>query len=219
MRLSLQLYTVRDHLSRDFRGTLERVREIGFEYVEGGGGGHGAAEWRSTLDAVGLKCNGFHCPIETLEKGTESAIDDAKTLGCDFVIVPWLGVDRRLQLCYHNHDFEFPDGLSTLYANSDPGLVKAEIDVAWVAIGGDDPVAWIQRMGSRVPLVHLKDYDPSKTPRWQPGGQGVIDWDGVLAASRGAGSEFGVVELDEFAGDPLEAARLSYEFFRSKGLS
>jgi sugar phosphate isomerase/epimerase len=157
------------------------------------------------------------------------------------VIVPYLGDDRRgdwaafgrqlngigrpikdagLQLAYHNHDFEFVNnGLETLYASSDPELVKAELDVAWVAIGGGDPVQWVRNMGSRAPLIHLKDYDPSKNPQWQPGGQGLIDWTGVLAACKDTGAEFGVVELDLYAGDPLDAARMSYEFFKSKGLS
>ncbi|HSI71731.1 MAG TPA: sugar phosphate isomerase/epimerase [Fimbriimonas sp.] len=241
MRLSLQLYTVRDHLANDFRGTLEKVREIGYEYVEGGGGATSAEEWRSTLDSIGLKVNGFHCPIDQLEKDVTGPIQDAKTLGCRFVIVPWLGDDRRgdwaafgrqmteigrkikdagLQLTYHNHDFEFKDnGLETLYASSDPDLVQAELDVAWVSIGGGDPVEWIRRMGKRVPLVHLKDYDPTKTPQWQPAGQGVIDWDGVLAACQGAGVEFGPVELDLYDGDPLDAARISYEFFKARGLN
>ncbi len=240
MRLSLQLYTVRDHMANDFRGTLEKVREIGYEYVEGGGGSQSAEEWKSTLDAIGLKVNGFHCPIERLEKDVHGPIQEAKTLGCDFIIVPYLSDERRgdwaafgrqlngigreikdagLQLTYHNHDFEFKDnGLETLYASSDPELVQAELDVAWVAIGGGDPIEWIRRMRSRVPLVHLKDYDPSKNPQWQPAGEGLIDWDGVLAACKDAGVQFGAVELDLYSGDPLEAARISYDFFKNKGL-
>jgi sugar phosphate isomerase/epimerase len=241
VRLSLQLYTVRDQLAQDFRGTLEKVREIGYEFVEGGGGDHSADEWRATLDSFGMKVNGFHCPIERLETDVTGPIEEARALGCEYVIVPWLGEDRRgdwaalgrqlneigrqvkdagLQLAYHNHDFEFVnDGLKTLYASSDADLVQAELDVAWVSIGGDDPAAWINEMGSRAPLIHLKDYDPAKDPQWQPAGQGVIDWDGVLAACDRAGAKFGVVELDLYAGDPLDAARISYQFFRARGLA
>ena len=51
-----------------------------------------------------------------------------------------------LQLCYHNHAFEFatlPDGrreLDVMLAAADPALVKLELDVFWVSVAGADPV-------------------------------------------------------------------------------
>ena len=238
MRLSVQLYTLRDNLARDFQGTLEQVREIGFEFVEGAGG-PSAEEQRKAYDAVGLKVNGFHCPIDAIEADVNKVIADANTLGTKYVIVPWIGDDRRgdwaafgrhlndlgspikdagLQLAYHNHDFEFVgDGLKAIYDNSSSDLLVAELDLAWVKIGGADPVAWVNDMGTRAPLLHLKDFDPSKNPQWQPAGQGVMDFDAILAAASAA--EFGVVELDAYAGDPIDAVRMSFEYFKSKGLS
>jgi sugar phosphate isomerase/epimerase len=246
MRLSLQLYTVRDQLASDPVGTLTKVREIGLEYVEGGGS-FGAAtpkEGRKVLDDLGLKASGAHVGLDVLEGSLSKAIDDANTLGHHYVIVPWVGGDvyadgwdkfgKRLEaigvkvrdaglnLLYHNHDFEFKNpgksGLKVLFESTDSGLVKSELDIAWVQIGGGDPATYIRELRSRLPLVHLKDFDPDKTPRWRPCGQGLVDWDGCLAAIAEGEVEFGAIELDESPGDPIQAVRESYEFFKSKGL-
>ena len=127
-------------------------------------------------------------------------------------------------MAYHNHAFEFTRGsngrlgLETLYDSTAPDLVKSELDVAWVQIGGGDPAAWIERLKGRIPLIHLKDYNPDMTPQWQPGGEGVVDWNAVLAAAKNVGVEFGAIELDESPGDPVEAVRSSYRFFSGRGL-
>ncbi len=247
MRLSLQLYTVRDQLSADPIATYEAISKIGLEYVEGGGsfGGATAKEGRKILDDHGLKASGSHIGIERLENDFDGVIEEAKVFGVPFIIVPWLnpdvyaqgwhGVGKRLEvighkvkdqgltLAYHNHDFEFKNegkpGMDVLFESTDPDLVKSELDVAWVQIGGRDPALYIQKLKSRLPLVHLKDFDPDKTPRWQPGGQGIVDWTACLDALSNSNVQFGAIELDEYAGDPLDAVRLSYEFFLSKGLS
>jgi sugar phosphate isomerase/epimerase len=242
VNLSVQLYTVRNQMAEDLRGTLAQIREIGYRYVEGGSlADRGVEFWQRTLAELDLKMSGMHVGIEALESDASAAIDEALAVDCPFLIVPWLPEDRRrdyaslarsleeigrqcrdrgVRLAYHNHDFELLDGgLDTLYGASDPDLVHAELDVAWVAIGGQDPVDWIAKLGPRASLIHLKDYDPAKTPVWQAAGQGVIDWDGVLRACDDAGVEFGCAELDEYDGNPIDALRLSYRFFASRGLS
>jgi sugar phosphate isomerase/epimerase len=243
MRLTLQLYTVRDHLSNDLKGTLSKVKELGLDYVEiAGDYGQSATEWRQMLEELGLAASGSHIGVEALEADIEKVISDAKTIGYSFVIVPWVNASRYsegwaafgktleglaeklravgLTLCYHNHDFEFAngDGLAELYGSSDANLVQAEIDIAWVALGGHDPAQRITDLAGRVPLVHLKDFDKSKTPQWTPAGQGTIDFDAVLAACEKSGVQFGGIELDESPGDPLDAVAASIAFFATKGL-
>ena len=247
MRLSVQLYTVRDALAEDYVGTLKKLKDIGLEYVEGAGnyGGGSAAEGKKILDDLGLKASGSHVGIERLQHSLDDVIEEHQTMGIPFVIIPYLaegdrhdytklaGIlepighklkDKGLTLCYHNHDFEFQmlndmTGLDILYAKTDPSLLQAELDLAWVQIGGYNPASYVKKYADRTPLVHLKDYDPAKTPRWQPGGQGIVDWDACLAACADAGVQFGAIELDESAGDPIDAVRQSFEFFYGKGLS
>ena len=242
MRLSVQLYTVRDALTADVGATLAKLKEMGLEYVElAGPFGKSAEEWKDMLDGVGLTATGSHVGMDILRDDLDGAIATAKTIGYSYVVLPWIGKDAYadgwdvfaksltpygaklkeagLTLAYHNHAFEFEnDGLDTFYAAADPDLVKAELDLAWVQIGGADPAGYVKKMAGRVPLVHLKDYDPTKTPQWRPAGQGVVDFDAILEACAEAGVEVGVIELDESPGDPLDAVKESVEFFRSKGV-
>ncbi|AIE84795.1 sugar phosphate isomerase/epimerase family protein [Fimbriimonas ginsengisoli] len=242
MRLSVQLYTLRDALSQDLPGTLAKVREIGLEYVElAGTYDRSADEWKALLAKNGLTASGSHIGIDALSSDLDAVIADAKTIGFKYVILPWIGNDvyadgwekvaKRLEpigrklkeagltLAYHNHAFEFENGgLDTFYTSADADLVKAQLDLAWVQIGGADPAAYIRKYAGRVPLVHLKDFDPALTPQWRPAGEGKVDWDGVLAACQEVGVEFGSLELDESPIDPIEAVRKSFDYFHAKGL-
>ncbi|CAN5383042.1 sugar phosphate isomerase/epimerase [soil metagenome] len=241
MKLSVQLYTLRDPLGDDFEGTLSAVKEIGLEYVELAGDlGRSAQEWRETLDRLGLKASGAHIGLALLDEDLDKVIADAKTIGFKYVIVPWVGTEdynggwtafgkrlaplgeklaaAGLALCYHNHDFEYKngDGMTELYASVPPSVLQAEIDAAWVKIGGYDPIATVSALKGRLPLVHLKDFDPDKTPRWVPAGAGVMPMVELIAAAKEAGAEFGVIELDESPGAPLDAVKASFEYLSDK---
>ncbi len=243
MRISLQLYTLRDALAQDLTGTLDKVAEIGLKYVEFAGYyDKSAAEWKSMLDERGLKFSAGHIGFEQMRDDFDEVVANCKTMGIETAVVPWIGEahykdgwdafgrelqpigqmlkSQGLQLGYHNHAFEFAtDGLVALYGATSPDILKAQLDLAWVHIGGADPVEYIQKFADRTPMVHLKDYDPNKTPQWRPAGQGILDWDAIIPACLAAGVEYGSIELDESPGDPIEAVRESFEFFKSKGLS
>lgn len=242
MRLSVQLYTLRDPLEQDLAGTLDKVKAIGLEYVElAGFYGKTAEEWKTLLAERGLKVSGAHIPLNRFQDELDAVLAEAELLDIPTLIVPWIGADgapngwgevgKSLEpiaekvvaagrkFAYHNHAHEFEGGgMDAFYEASDPKLVQAELDLAWVKIGGEDPAAYVRKYAGRVPLVHLKDYDPTQTPQWRPAGTGVIDYDSVLAACEEVGVEYGCIELDLSPGDPIEAVRESYEFLNSKGL-
>jgi len=243
MRISLQLYTLRDALAQDLNGTLDKVRDIGLKYVEFAGFyGLTASDWKNLTSDRGLTFSAAHIGFDQIANEFDTVVADCKAMGCDTVVIPWIGEDHYkdgwdkfgreceplgaklkaegLQLAYHNHAFEFKtDGLDGLYGATDPDLLKAQLDLAWVSIGGQDPVATISKFADRLPQVHLKDYDPNLSPQWRPAGQGILDWDSILPACLAAGVQFGSIELDESPGDPVEAVRQSFDFFAAKGLS
>ena len=78
---------------------------------------------------------------------------------------------------------------------------------------------WIRKLSDRLPLVHLKDYDPTANPQWVPGGEGDVNWGTILPACEEVGVEYGVIELDAYAGAPMDAVRKSFEYFSAKGLA
>ena len=187
-------------------------------------------------------------PGYTLDK----AIADAKAAGLSYMVVPYVRPEQRgkldvykrfagqlnkagekvhkagLGLCYHNHCFEFePQGSQrpwdVLMDQTDPKLVGLEMDVFWVVIAGEDPVALLKRYKGRVPLMHLKDVAKGapkqfneKVPpaTFKEAGSGTLDFVSLLRAARENGVKHYYVEQDQCPGDPLASVRKSYQFLR-----
>lgn len=109
-----------------------------------------------------------------------------------------------LAFAYHNHDFELAPladdagrtMLDVLIAETDPALVGFEVDVFWVAAAGHDPVALLERLTGRVPVVHLKDRAAGPEQADAPVGAGTFAWGPILAAAEAAGAGWYVVEQD-----------------------
>lgn len=114
--------------------------------------------------------------------------------------------ERGLTFGYHNHHIEFTrvEGVvpyDYLMSNTDPALVKIELDVGWLATAGVDPVAYLRRHSGRVIACHLKDYDAriaTDVPQRKlvAPGAGTIDFAAVLAAMRETGVRHGFIEVD-----------------------
>jgi sugar phosphate isomerase/epimerase len=132
--------------------------------------------------------------------------------------------DRGLTFGYHNHHIEFTpvDGVvpyDYLMSNTDPGLVKIELDVGWCAVAGVDPAAYLRRHAGRVVACHLKDYDASVASdvlqrKLVPPGAGSIDFAAVLAAMNETGVAHGFIEVD-VSDDPLGDVRRGHAHLES----
>lgn len=245
--LAVQLYTVRDALAQDYRRTLERVKEIGYDNVElAGGFALSPSEIRSVLDDTGLTAISSHVPMADLKDDVDAAIDAAKTIGYNYVVIPWVGGDMvangksdwidaaefmdetgaklheaGLQLCYHNHNHEFEqfDGeaiFDVLLQHAQPSNLAAEVDTYWVKYAGVDPVEVIRRYTGRCPLLHIKDMTAGDDPTFAEVGQGVMDWQPIFDAGHAAGAKWYIVEQDVCPGDPLESIRISIDFMKKQ---
>jgi sugar phosphate isomerase/epimerase len=119
-----------------------------------------------------------------------------------------------LHLGYHNHVEEFkplPDGklpYDVLLAESDPKLVKMEMDLGWAHEARVDPLAYFKKYPGRFPLVHVKDF---KDRTMVDVGKGEIDWKAIFAKSDLAGIKHYFVEFDD-PKDPFESIQASYEY-------
>ncbi|EPH42588.1 sugar phosphate isomerase/epimerase [Streptomyces aurantiacus] len=117
--------------------------------------------------------------------------------------------DRHgLRLGYHNHWWEIEPrleshggrhALEVLAELLDPA-VFLEVDTYWAAVGGADVPALLDRLGSRVEAVHLKDGPGTKDDPNVAVGGGTMPVPEVLAAAPAA---WRVVEFDACAGDLL----------------
>lgn len=178
----------------------------------------------------------------------EKAVDDAAAAGFQYVVVAYLMQGERgsldtfrryadqfnkagetvrkagMQFCYHHHAFEFgpKEGsrpIDVFLERFDPKLVKFEMDVFWVSVGGQDPVELLKQWKGRVALMHLKDKAPGVKVHYAENlspnafrevGYGVVDFKQILAAAPEAGVQHYFVEQDEVAEDPVESLRASY---------
>ena len=238
--VGLQLYTVRAALQRDFVGTMEQVAAIGYREVEFAGYyDRSPEEVRALLGRLNLQAPASHVPWDRTADGWPAALAEAKAVGHQFVIVPWLpesvrgtlegwrGVARRLNaagaaardaglsLGYHNHDFEFRpvEGqipYDLLLAETDPALVTFELDLYWTVRAGHDPVAYFTRHPNRYRLVHVKDSAGPPDHRMTDVGAGSIPFDRILPAAAAAGVRHFIVEHDQPA-DPIASVRASYQ--------
>lgn len=237
--IALQLYTVRDEMAKDFDGTLAKVAEIGYRYVEFAGLYNRKAEdVRKTLDKLGLKACSAHV---SFEGDLAPLIHDAKTFGYSYVNCPYLPAEQRtpegyrallkrltdaaaklkehgLTVCYHNHSFEFDKladgtrGIDTLFNNT--GL-HSELDVYWVQHGHDEPVAWIRKLAGRVPLLHIKDMERGPERKFTEVGTGILDMKAIVAAAPAAGVKYLIIEQDGgWQGGPIASAKTSYDNFK-----
>ena len=127
-----------------------------------------------------------------------------------------------LRLSYHNHAFElekFPGDnrakLDILMESTKPGNLCAELDIAWVLVGGADPAAYIRKFKGRCPVIHAKDIvlaKNGKKQQFKPLGQGEINWPEVFAAGDASGVEWYIYEQDSGEGSPFDFSQASYEF-------
>ncbi len=85
-------------------------------------------------------------------------------------------------------------------------------DTAHLAAAGGDPVDLVRRHARRVTYVHLKDLQPEPFA-FRPLGHGTVDIPGVVRVLRDVGYDgWLTVELDEYAGEPRDAAAESLRY-------
>ena len=180
------------------------------------------------LAETGLKMPTAHFGLDLLAD-PDRALSIAKTLGIETVFCPFVMPDDRpsdaagwaafgktvaeagnpiwdagLNYGWHNHDFEFvalDDGQFPfdLIMAADDRLV-AELDLAWVVRGGQDPLVWLQKYSDRTASVHLKDLaapgENADEDGWADVGHGTMDWAALMGAARQTSAQYFVMEHD-----------------------
>lgn len=193
MKIGIQLYTLRDAAAKDYAGTLEGIKRLGYDSVElAGYGGYSAEDLKKLCAGIGLEIVSTHHGLDGYED-IEASADYVAALGLKYAAIPWMPAEnipgregfpatrekfiaieaalraRGVQLLYHNHDFEFVKGDDGEYAydklfEAVPGL-NPEIDVCWVKYAGCSPVDYIKKYAGRVDILHLKDFEGHKSER------------------------------------------------------
>ena len=180
----------------------------------------------------------------TILNDWSKAVDDGAALGLQYMICAWLSPAERgtldhykqigedlnkagevckkagIQLCYHNHDFEFiqENGkypYDTLLSSTDKDLVKMEMDMYWMTKAKQDPIALFNEHPGRFPLWHLKDMDNTPKQMFTEVGNGIIDFKAIFKHANKAGLKYFFVEQDICPGDPFDSITKSYNYIKS----
>ncbi|MDP9079796.1 MAG: TIM barrel protein [Bacteroidota bacterium] len=179
----------------------------------------------------------------TILNDWQKAVDDAAALGVKYMVCAWLSPSERgtlehykkiggnlntageickkagIQLCYHNHDFEFiqENGkfpYETLLSVTDKELVKMEMDLYWVTKANQDPIALINEHPGRFPLWHVKDMDKTEKRMFTEVGNGTIDFKKIFTHAKKAGMKYFFVEQDVCPGSPYDSITQSITYIK-----
>lgn len=215
-------------------------REV--EYGGGGYDAMDHAMLRRTMDRLGLRSPSIHVGYDNLLQHFDQSVTMAKTLGADTIVLPYMTDEHRteqgwqaalpnfnrfaadlkkagLGFAYHNHDFEFTNrpGGTSLYdrflKETDPELVKIELDLYWAAHAGENPASLIDRLSGRIYAYHVKDMraDRSMTAV----GKGTIDFGALFKLKGSTGVRHFYVENDEAPAPYIPDITTSFETLRA----
>jgi len=244
--VGLQLYSLRKQGETDFAGMIKKVGEIGYSGVEFAGyGPYGdkPAELRKLLDDAGLKAFGTHTGYDqVMPDKVQKTIDFHKTLGCAYIVVPWIDpkqmeskdgcakvaeiltranetvVAAGLRLGYHAHggDFAKIDGDRTaweVFFDLMPKTFVHQIDLCNCLGGGGDPYKLIERYPGQTLTIHLKEFGG---PEGAVCGQGKVDFKRVLALCEDVGGTgYYIVEHESNPDKAYESVKQCLDYLKT----
>ena len=179
----------------------------------------------------------------SIRNGWDKAVEDAATLGQQYMVLAFLFPNERktldqykkvaedlnkagetcrkagIQMCYHNHDFEFQpiDGqmpFDILMKETDPKLLKIELDLYWAVRANQAPVDLFKKYQGRVALWHVKDMDKTEKKSFTEVGNGVIDFNAIFKAHKASGMKHFFVEQDQCPGSPFDSISQSISYIK-----
>jgi len=243
--IAVQMYTLRNAGTLDQQ--LKIVHDAGVHAVETVGTQNvSAAELKQLLDKYGIKAISSHTALADLRNDLDKVVAFNRAIGNTTLVVPYLDSKDRptdaagwaalgkelgriservrakgMRLAYHNHDFELVDfdgrtALELLFEAAGPDL-QTELDLAWVARAGYDPVRMLEKFRGRLFAVHAKDNAPEGQAEDEGGfaalGQGVLDWSAILPAASAAGVHWYIIEHDQ-PRDPAKVIQTGADYLR-----
>ncbi|MBL7871946.1 MAG: sugar phosphate isomerase/epimerase [Cyclobacteriaceae bacterium] len=182
-----------------------------------------ASEMKNIIKDAGLNCVSCHYGFKELKDNGQERMDFANELGLTQMVVAAFGLPKNgtlsdwkkaadetnelgilarkngIQLCYHNHNFEFEklDGeliYDALLQQLDPDLIKMQFQV-WVIIAGYKAVDYFRKYPGRFISAHLSDWSGAGEVQ-VPLGTGKVDWKDFFEASKTGGLKNIFVEMD-----------------------
>ena len=180
------------------------------------------AETQTVIDEhkmIGCECIGLGSMPDEYRKDLASVrrfIEQAQQVGR-------ICYENGCQFAYHNHDFEFKtvleDGrtiMQVLLEETEPDYFGFIPDVAWIQIGGEDPVQFLEKLKGRVNVCHFKDYvkaDNEQGFKFTELGKGEVDIPACYRKLGQLGIIYAVYEHDnDWQISPMQSCKDSYKY-------
>ncbi|WP_217868689.1 sugar phosphate isomerase/epimerase family protein [Arenibacter amylolyticus] len=180
-----------------------------------------------------------------LAQFVDRCIEGAHTLNSKYITLPWIAPEQRtidsykilagkmnaigeqvtkagLGFAYHNHGYEFEDqngenGFDILVNETDPALVKLQMDMYWVVRSSKyTPQELIRKQPKRYTMWHIKDMDKLSRDYTELG-NGSIDYEAILPDPKESGLEFYYIEQGgNYSENSLKSAASNAQYFRRR---
>lgn len=180
-QLSVQLWSIKDDVAKDFEGTLKKLKAFGFQGVEFAGNfgpyANDPKGLKAFLEKTGLKASGAHVHFDKLSpENFEATVAFYKAIDCKYLIIP---MDERAFTPEGAKavaaDLEAvqkklaPHGMHTGYHNHKPEMLGEKGKTPWDVIGKNteqavilqQDVGWTEVAG-KDPVEFVKAY-PGRT--------------------------------------------------------
>ena len=196
---------------------------------------------RQVLDGLHLRAPSTHISTAALDD-LPRLVGEAHTLGHAYIVVASLPIERKaatldayrrwadrlntagatlrqsgLWLAFHNEqeDFAVTEGqvpYDVFVARTDPAHVRLQLDTGNAAMGGRDPLHYMERYGDRYWLFHLKDAARLNAEHDAELGAGTVDLRRVLARAGALDERYVYIEQESYPGAPLDSVRRDYQY-------
>ncbi len=180
-QLSVQLWSVKDDVAKDFEGTLKKLKAMGFQGVEFAGNfgpyANDPKGLKAFLDKTGLKASAAHVPFEKLNaENFDATVAFYKAIDCKYLIIP---MDMRAFTTEGAKEVAAelaaiqtkltPHGMHTGYHNHEGEMLGEMGKTPWDVIGSNtsqavvlqQDVGWTEVAG-KDPIAFIKAY-PGRT--------------------------------------------------------
>ncbi|MBE5990813.1 MAG: sugar phosphate isomerase/epimerase [Paenibacillaceae bacterium] len=220
-------------------------------------GSGGKLDWPKLIEESGLKVISIHSNLGRIENNAKAVADEAKSFGTDTVVITGMYKfnysslddaeqlaqrlnqagealsEERIHLLYHNHNVELQKVTSKKTAydiiieETNAAYVNFEFDSYWMADGGANVPALMEKLGNRMKLWHINDRGytrsgPYMTPILKENatelGSGNMDLDTLSAIALKNGVEGIVLETHKnwIDNDPIRSLQVSGKYMQEK---
>ncbi len=196
------------------------------------------------LDRLHLRAPSTHIATSAFDD-LPRLIGDAQTLGHSYVVLASLPLDAKtvslddyrhwadrlntagetvrragLWLAFHDEAENFRPiagqiPYDVLVERTDPAHVRLQLDTGNAAIGGRDPLAYMNRYADRYWLFHLKDAPALGADHDSELGTGVVDFKRLLARAGSLTNKYVFIEQESYPGAPLDSVRRDHKYLAS----